>query len=137
MITRFQSLSFIGFSLLLPLTTSSVAIADDYHPWISAADAQQFCDTQNVQNLSSANGYNNQAEVTDTAITSTTYTQNQIVAGNTGWATQSIGSIESRNCSGIIQAEAYRYATYQNNQTVRDVNEANLRQGLLGNLLKW
>ncbi len=127
----------MGLLFLIPVVSSGAARADDYQPWISAADAQKFCDTQNVQNVNNANGYNNQAEVIDVAITSTTITNKHVVAGNTGWGTQTIGSIESRYCSGIVQAEASRYATYQNNQTVRDINTSNLRQGLLGNLLKW
>ncbi|BAW97038.1 hypothetical protein NIES970_19820 [[Synechococcus] sp. NIES-970] len=132
-----RNLAVFGLSLLMPLSFATGAIADGYQPWLSVEDAKEFCNTQEMQDMTQVNAFHNEATVNNTTTTPDTTTEQNIQAQNTGWGMQTIGSMSAKDCSAVIQAEAHRYATYQQAENVRYVNDSNLRQGLLGNMLAW
>lgn len=137
MFSTTRNLAVFGLTMLLPLNFVPGAIADDYQPWLTVEEAKEFCNTQEMEDMTQVNTFHNEATVGNTSTTADTTTVQTIDAQNTGWGTQTVGSMSSRDCSVIIQAEAHRYATYQQLENVRYVNDSNLRQGLLGNMLAW
>lgn len=137
MFSTTRNFAVFGLTMLLPLSFVPGAIADDYQPWLTVEEAQEFCNTQEMEDMTQVNSFHNEATVNNTTTTPDTTTAQTIDAQNTGWGMQTIGSMSARDCSAVIEAEAHRYATYQQLENVRYVNDSNLRQGLLGNMLAW
>lgn len=126
---------FLSLSILsLPLTIANNALAGD---WITAENAHQYCDVRNVNDIQNANGFHNQGQVIQQSVTENSISQQQTQASNSGWATQSIDSIEERNCSALLQAEVQRYTVRQQIENQRYMYNTNVRQQLLGNMLSW
>jgi hypothetical protein len=120
--------------LSVPFAIANNALAGD---WITAENAHQYCDVRNVNDIQNANGFHNQGQVIQQSITEDSISQQQTQASNSGWATQSIGSIEERNCSALLQAEIHRYTVNQQIKNQRYMYDTNMRQQLLGNMLSW
>ena len=123
-----------ALSLSVPIIMPSTVFAQS---WINADNAEKYCDVRNVNDLKSANAYQNTARIEQTSQSSGNISQQQIQASNTGWATQSIGSIEQRSCAALIQADTQRYIVREQLKNQRYIYNTNIRQQLLGNMLRW
>lgn len=127
----------LSATVLLSVLTPLKAFGEEYQSWVGEFNPEQHCNVQEVHNQRQSSGYDNRATVNDTRVTTTEHSTNQVNASNTGWGSQSVDLITQRDCSAVIQSEAYRYATYEQQRTVRYVNDTNIRQSFVGNLLAW
>ena len=129
--------------LCLALTLSLSAVmpasvwAGEAESWLNASNADKYCDTRRINDLKSANAFHNQAEVDQTTLSQGTLSQQKTKASNTGWGMQTIGSIEQRNCAAVVQADTQRYIVREQLKNQRYIYDTNIRQQLLGNMLRW
>ena len=127
----------LALSLSVPIIMPSDVLAGEYKSWINADNAEKYCDVRNVNDLKSANAYRNTAQIEQISQSQGSISQQQVQASNTGWATQSIGSIEQRSCAALVQADTQRYIFREQLKNQRYIYDTNVRQQLLGNMLRW
>ncbi|MEA5511582.1 hypothetical protein VB715_17550 [Crocosphaera sp. UHCC 0190] len=127
----------LSLTFLLSLTAYQPVRADQYQSWVGEFDANKHCNISEIHNQRQGAGYDNHATVNETNITHTEHHSSQVTGSNTGWESSNVDLIRQQDCSAVIQSEAYRYATYQQTQTAREINDTQLRQSFLGNMLAW
>lgn len=127
----------LSATVLLSLISPLKALAEPYQSWVGEFDPEKHCSVYEVHNQQQASGFDNHATVNETTTTSSEHHTNQVNGSNTGWGTQSVDLVRQRDCSAVMQMEAQRYAVYQQQQTIIQVNDTNIRQGFIGNLVAW
>ena len=126
-----------ALSLSVPIMMPANVLAGEYESWINADNAEKYCDVRNVNDLKSANAFQNKAQIEQISLSKGSISQQQVQASNSGWATQSIGSIEQRSCAALIHADTQRYIFNGQLKNQRYIYDTNIRQQLLGNMLRW